>query len=234
MHDPQIRRRASTGSHSAAWIAAIGGLALSLSACAKLVVPAAIPPPAVSPAQCEDPIALRAAEQQSSHLESEVMRLQLDLEQAEAAMIAIESGMLGHQNRADAVSVLAEARISVESARQNVPWRALEVTKAQTKLEQAEKQLQAGNLGTAIFFASRAHRIGNTLIDEAQHISASPGARLIGAQRVNLRSGPSTQHRILEVLPRNTPVLTQRLEGPWWLVSTPSGQVGWLHAKYLQ
>ena len=216
----------------------MAGLALSLSACANFASPADAPaaatPPAVNPLLCEDSIFQRASQQQSSYFETEASRLQIDLREAEAAMIAIESGMRSHQSRADAVSVLAESRISVEHAGRNVPWRSPQVAEARTKLEEAEAQLQAGHLGTAVFFASRAHRIANTLNDEALRVSADRGTRFIGARRVNLRSGPSTQHEILDVLPRQTPVVTERLEAPWWLVRTLTGQVGWVHAKLLQ
>jgi len=149
-------------------------------------------------------------------------------------MIAIESGVKRHQSRANAVSALAEARISLENAVRNAPWRGPAVGQAQTKLEEAERQLQAGRPGTAIFLASRAERMANALNDEARLIAADEHTRFIGARRVNLRAGPSTQHEILGVLTRRTPVSTERLEDRWWRVRTMSGQVGWVHARLLK
>jgi len=61
--------------------------------------------------------------------------LRADLREAEEAMVAIESGLRGVYSRADAVSTLAESRIAVERASQNVPWRGERVLDAQQKIE---------------------------------------------------------------------------------------------------
>ncbi len=234
MDRPLTHGYAASPSSNAGRIAAIGWLAISMSACAALAPPPEAPPAPVSPVPCEDSIFRRASEQQSSYFESEAKRLEADLRQAETAMITIESGMRSHQSRADAVSMLAESRISVERAARNVPWRATEVADALSKLDEAERQLLADHLGTAVFFASRAHRIADKLNAEAELVAANQGTRFIRAQRVNLRSGPSTEHKIMGVLTHQTPVLTERHQDSWWLVRTLSGQVGWVHATLLQ
>lgn len=168
------------------------------------------------------------------HLESEIDHLRADLHQAEEAMAAIESGLRGLHTRADAVSALAEARIAVESAGQNAPWRTEDALEARSKLDEAERQLQAGHAGPAVFFASRARRIADTMNEEASKVAQSPEARFIHASRVNLRSGPSTSHRVIDVLGEATPVFSERREGDWVLVRTPAGSVGWIHASLLR
>jgi len=167
-------------------------------------------------------------------LEREVARLRGDLDEAESAMVAIESGLRGAQTRADAVSALAEARISVERARVSAPWRRAEIAEVTDKLEEAERQFQAGNPGSAVFFASRAQRIADALCEEARRITTAKGAGVITAPRVNLRAGPSTTDAVLSVLSEATPVLPQRSEGEWVLVRTPDGVAGWIHASLLE
>jgi hypothetical protein len=159
--------------------------------------------PALPPAA--DLEVYRSAERaQVEHLENEVARLREDLDQAEEAMVTVESGLRDVHIRADAVSSLAEARIAVERASKNVSWRPGAVREAQSKLEEAELQLQAGHPGSAVFFASRARRIAENLDAEARRVAAgrslhgAPGdggpdevhARLPGARGRRVGAGP--------------------------------------------
>ena len=175
----------------------------------------------------------RAGVDRATQLELEAERLRADLREAEEAMVAIESGLRGVLGRADAVSTLAESRIAVERASRNVPWRRERVVEARQKLEEAERQFQAGHTGSAVFFASRARRIAAALNAEAKRVANTPGARFINGRRVNLRAGPSTEDRILHILVGSTPVFPEREDGEWVLVLTPSGQVGWVHRSLL-
>jgi len=175
----------------------------------------------------------RAGVDRTTQLELEVERLRADLREAEEAMVAIESGLLGVHGRADAVSTLAESRIAVERASRDAPWRRNQVMEARRKLEEAERQFQAGHTGSAVFFASRARRIAQALSAEAERVASTPGTRFVNGQRVNLREGPSMEDRILHVLVGSTPVFPEREDGEWVLVMTPSGQVGWVHRSLL-
>jgi SH3-like domain-containing protein len=84
-----------------------------------------------------------------------------------------------------------------------------------------------------VFFASRAQRIADGLREEARSASSVQGSRVVTAQRVNLRAGPSTNESVLGVLPQWTPVMPQRSEGEWVLVRTPDGIAGWVHISLL-
>jgi hypothetical protein len=208
------------------------GALLLLPACASLHPPKgeSCPEPTV---QADAEVYQAAQQERTAHLEREVARLRADLRQAEEAMVTIESGLRGVHTRADAVSALAEARIAVERASQGVAWRPAEVREARAKLEEAERQLEAGHSGSAVFFASRARRIAETLSEEADQIAQHASTRFVRARRVNLRAGPSTDTQVIGVLYEATPVFLERREGDWVLVRTAAGPVGWVHDSLL-
>jgi hypothetical protein len=207
------------------------GALLLLTACAgPLPVKAEpCPEPTVQAVQADADVYQAAHQERTAHLEREVARLRADLHQAEEAMVTIESGLRGVHTRADAVSALAEARIAVERAGQSIPWRPDEVREARAKLEEAERQLEAGHSGSAVFFASRARRIAETLSEEADQIAQHASTRFVRVQRVNLRAGPSIDTRVIGVLDKATPVFLERRDGDWVLVRTAAGPVGWVH-----
>ncbi len=188
-------------------------------------------PPAAQAIETE--VYRRADAERVEFYEREVERLRADLRQAEASLVAMESGLRGSQSRADAVSALAEARIAVERVAPRVPWRRDRVGEARAKLRDAERQLEEGHVGSAVFFASRAQRITESLHAEVQQVEAWKKRRLVIGRRVNLRAGPSTGHRILQVLVARTPVFPERNQGDWSLVLTPTGQLGWIHDALL-
>ncbi|MCZ6782450.1 MAG: SH3 domain-containing protein [Proteobacteria bacterium] len=172
----------------------------------------------------------RAESQRARRLEQEVERLRADLRQAEEALVAAESGLLGTHGRADAVSSLAEVQIQVERAAREAPWRRAEIAEAKAKLGEGDRLIQQGHFGAALFFVYRAQRIADHLQGEAQQVAATLGARFIRGRHVNLRAGPSTDDPVLTVLTAGTPVFPERRRNGWMLVRTPSGPVGWVHA----
>jgi hypothetical protein len=217
------------------WIAAGALLSLQLTACAAFQG-FAFPAPAPEPRECGvatevTEIYARADDARTSQLKLEVKRLRADLYEAEESLIAIESGLLGVQGRADAVSALAETRIEIARAARNAPWSVERIEEAQQKLAEAERQFQAGHTGSAVFFVSRARRIADGLNDEARRVANTPGAGFIHASRVNLRAGPSTQHEVLAVLLSSTPVFREHTDGEWLMVRTTTGVVGWIHVS---
>ncbi|MFQ5418326.1 MAG: SH3 domain-containing protein [Myxococcota bacterium] len=181
-------------------------------------------------AEARSPIAI----DRKTQLELEVEALRADLREAEAAMDATERGLRGDSGRADAVSILAEARIEIERASRNVPWNRGEVDRAQEKLAEAERKLESGQIGSAVFFASRARQIAVGLNHVATRVANTPGTRFVRGRRVNVRSGPSTDERVLHVLVHATPVFPVRREGDWYLIQMISGRVGWIHASLLR
>jgi hypothetical protein len=195
------------------------------------------PPAPAAHAAVEHPeveIYRRAEAERVEFFERELARLRDDLARAEASIVAMESGLRGSQSRADAVSALAEARIALDRVSKRVPWRQDRVAEANAKLVEARRQLDADHVASSVFFASRAMGIAESLAAEAQLVSGWPGRKVIGGDRVNLRSGPSTDQPVLAVLSRETPVFPERSEDDWSLVRTPSGQIGWVHDGLLE
>jgi hypothetical protein len=225
----------AAGRRTACPVAALMLVLLPAAGCSH--APAAtrsiLPRAAERPPTRDDAIYRAAQDARTAYLEREVARLQADLAQAEEAMVTIESGLRGQHTRADAVSTVADARIAVERAARRAPWREREIEEARAKLAEAERQLRAGYSGSALFFASRATRISETLTEEASQVERFPGTRFVDTARANLRGGPSTRNRIVVVLPQSTPVFPERYEGSWLLVRTPAGPVGWLHESVL-
>jgi len=207
------------------WLALAG---LGLAAC---IHPGGAPVACPPDAELEFYRATQA--ERSAQWAREVARLRADLGQAERTMVSIESGLRGMHTRADAVSSIAEARIAIERASRRAPWRRDEVREARDKLEEAERQLQAGHAGSAVFFASRAARIATTLDEEANEVERNASTRFVNVRRVNLRIGPSVDHRVIGVLTEATPVFPERQEGDWVLVRTVAGPAGWVHTKLL-
>jgi hypothetical protein len=206
-------------------------LALALPGCETLF---GMPAPARDCQPSSDQAIYRSAgQEQVAHLERQVARLRADLLQAEEAMVAIESGLRGAHTRADAVSSVAEARIAVERATPAARWRPEQVSEARAKLEEAERQLQAGHTGSAVFFASRARRIAQNLNEEAEQVTRHASTRFVNTRNVNLRAGPSTQHPIVDVLGQDEPVFPEREQGDWVLVRTLAGPAGWIHVSLL-
>ena len=224
--------------HPKRFVVLAAAAALLASGCAQRgAAPAPAPPPPSEPAAATapDPAVYRRADaDRMKLLELEVERLQADLRSAEQALVAVESGMRGGQTRAEAVSMLAEARIAVDRAARRAPWRADAVAEARAKLDEADRELGAGHIGSAVFFVSRASRIAATLVEEAELVEKTPTTRYVNGGRVNLRAEPTTESTVVAVLPTNLPVFPEDDAGEWVLVRTVSGKVGWVHASLLR
>jgi len=176
----------------------------------------------------------RAETQRADQLSVEVKRLRADLLRAEEALVKVESGLRGNHTRANAVSELAEARILVKRAARKAPWRTKETSEAQSKLAEAERQVQQSNPGAALFFVYRARRIAELGLLEAKTVRSQPDTYFVVGDRVNLRAGPTTSDRVLRVLAGDTPVFVERSKGEWFLVRVISGSAGWIHESLVR
>ncbi len=185
------------------------------------------------PAEPAPEVYRRADADRLRELQEENERLRADVRSAEETLVAVESGMRGEQTRTEAVSRLAEARIQVDRAEKRAPWRADSVAEARRKLADADKQLAEDHVGSAIFFVSRASRIAETLLAEADLAAKTPGTRYVKSARTNLRKEPTLEAEVVALLPANLPVFPESAQGDWVLVRTVSGQVGFVHSELL-
>jgi hypothetical protein len=192
------------------------------------------PPPPAAEAPIDPAIYQRAQTERREYLEREVERLRADLHQAEHSILSLESGLRGLHTRADAVSAVAEARIALDRASRSAPWRRDRIAEAREKIEEADRQLTADHLGAAVFFASRAQRIIESLRAETEQVAQWSARRVIRGDRVNLRAEPSERSTIIEVLLAQTPLFPERSITDWTLVRTPDGRVGWVHSSLLR
>ena len=207
-----------------------------VGACASAPSPGPVvaPEPVVNAKVEPSPEILRRADADRVRaLEIEVERLRKDLRAAEDTLLAVESGMRGAQGHAEAVSALAETRIQVDRAARRAPWRVGEADEARAKLAEAERQLAAQHFDSAIFFVSRASRIGESLTGEADRVHSEPSTSFVRGNRVNLREAPSQQSAVLSTLPAKLPVFVEDQEGEWSLVRTVSGHVGFVRSDLL-
>jgi len=210
---------------------ALLALLAGLAGCASAPPPPPPPPPSETP---DAEVYRRADSERAERLAREVELLRAELEHAEQTLVAVESGLRGAQSRADAVSAIAEASVEVARAADRAGWRPDELAEARAKLEEAERQVDAGHFGSAIFFASRAERIAARALADAKSADAARDVRFVAGRRVNLRAGPSTQDRVLGVLVQGTPVYPERQQGDWVLVRSAPGPVGWIHATMIR
>jgi hypothetical protein len=191
------------------------------------------PPQAAPPIATSPEIQRRADADRVRELEFEVERLRADLRSAEETLLAVESGMRGAQGRAEAVSALAEARIHVDRAARRAPWRSEAAAEARERLAEAERQLAAQHVGSAVFFVSRAQRIAEALAAEAARVESDPKTQFVRGDGVNLRQGPTQEAAALETLPAELPVFVESREGGWSLVRTANGHVGFVRSDLL-
>jgi outer membrane murein-binding lipoprotein Lpp len=172
---------------------------------------------------------LHAQAKRADLLALEVARLRADLDQAERVLSSGDSTEGGPHSRADAIATIAEARIALERVADRATWGVEEVSEARAKLAEADRQVEVGHFGAAIFFASRAQRIAQSLGDEVKIVELETATAVVVGERVNLRTGNSTQDRVVRVLRRNTPVFAEGHDSDWVLVRTAGGDVGWVH-----
>ena len=84
----------------------------------------------------------RADRSRMERLEADVRRLSTDLQQAEKALIAVESKLTGAHTRAQAVRARAETLSQLEVAARKAPWLDEETRQARQKLSDAEKHIR--------------------------------------------------------------------------------------------
>lgn len=133
------------------------------------------------------------------------------------------------RTRATAVSVLAEAWISVEQAEAVAQWQPEAFDESQLLMAEAERQLKRGHAAAAIYFASRGQHVALSVIDQSKHAKSSVDTRFVSVDQLNVRRGPSAREPVIVRLERGTPVFEEGCFGRWVRVLTLRGERGWIH-----
>lgn len=103
---------------------------------------------------------LRRAEEDRRRLEERAALLQRDLELTETEVVRTKARLQGVETKADASSVIAEARILMGRL---APDDRATSSRCQELLAKAEQQINEGNYGAAVFFARKAQEITRTI-----------------------------------------------------------------------
>ena len=176
----------------------------------------------------------RADRARMERLEGDVRRLSTDLQQAERALIAVESKLIGAHTRAQAVRAHAETLSQLEVAAGKAPWLDEETRQARQKLSDADKHIRQSHYGAAILFASRAKRIASDIAAQAEAVRKAQNVSRVRVAVAVVRARPERRSSVVVKLTRGTPVFPEKEEGGWVLVRTPRGQIGWMAGSLLE
>ncbi len=176
----------------------------------------------------------RADRSRMEQLEADVRRLSTDLQQAEKALIAVESKLTGAHTRAQAVRAHAETLSLLEVVANKAPWLDVETRHARQKLRDADKHIREGHYGAAILFASRAQRIASDIAAQAEAVRRAQNVSQVRVAIAVVRAKPERRSAVVVKLTRGTPVFPEKKEGGWVLLRTPRGKIGWMAGSLLE
>jgi Bacterial SH3 domain len=176
----------------------------------------------------------RSAEEQKK-LEERLAILQHDLETTENEVIRTKAKLKGIETKAEASSAIAEAQtLVVRSLDQKV--KSPNLTRAQEKLELAERQLRGGNYGAAAFFALQAQDLLGRAVQPRSGARAEEngaGALMVAVASANVRSEPRADAAVVTKLSRGTTVVRLGENGDWLKVEA-LGRTGWIAKKLVR
>jgi uncharacterized protein YgiM (DUF1202 family) len=189
---------------------------------------------------------VRIARQETAAAEERSETLRGEMDRALDDMLASKPSLRGVNNRALAISRIAEARVQMQSASgRRGPEVAARLHGAEALLARADQALTEGNYGGAAYFADRAGemiRQARTVAEvAARHTGETTGlipivpARTIEvAVTANLRSGPDTARRRVGTVKPGTRLQAVGRLGEWFEVETQGGGTAWIHRSTLR
>jgi HEPN domain-containing protein len=172
---------------------------------------------------------LRKNAEDQKKLEERLSLLQHDLETTENEVIRTKAKLKGIETKAEASSAIAEAQTLLVRSLDG-KTRSPNLTRAQEKLELAERQLRGGNYGAAVFFALQAQDLlGRAAAARAGGRTEDNGAGplTVGVASAKVRSEPRTDAPVLTKLPRGTVVAPLGENGEWFKIEV-GGKTGWI------
>jgi hypothetical protein len=182
------------------------------------------------------------AQQETAAAEERFEALRREMDRALEDVLASKASLRGVNNRALAISRIAEVRVQMQSAAsRGAPEVAARLRGAEALLTRADQTLDEGNYGGAAYLADRAAELirqARTVAEmEVRPAGETPGfipivpARTVEvAVTANLRSGPdTTRSRVGTARPGTRLQAVGRL-GEWLEVETTTGgHTAWIH-----
>lgn len=184
---------------------------------------------------------LRIAQQETAAAEERFEALRREMDRALEDVLASKASLRGVNNRALAISRIAEVRVQMQSAGgRGGPEVAARLRGADALLARADQALTEGNYGGAAYLADRAAdmiRQARTVAEVAARqtgetanlIPIVPARTLEVAVTANLRSGPDiARPQVGRAQPGTRLQAVGRL-GEWFEVETAGGRTAWIH-----
>jgi len=187
---------------------------------------------------------LRSAQQESASAEEQYEATRREMERALDEVLASKASVRGVNNRALAISRIAEVRVQWQSAgRHDSPEVEARLRRAEALLARADETLEQGNFGGAAYLADRAGELveharavaevgspptgdATGLIPIIPIVPPRPVEVIVGA---NLRNGPDTAHLRVGAAAPGTRLVAVARRGDWFEVETEGGRTAWIH-----
>lgn len=183
---------------------------------------------------------LRIAQQETAAAEERFEALRREMDRALEDVLASKASLRGVNNRALAISRIAEVRVQMQSAGGRGGPQAARLRGADALLARADQALTEGNYGGAAYLADRAadmirqartvaEVVARQTRETANLIPIVPARTLEVAVTANLRSGPDiARPQVGRAQPGTRLQAVGRL-GEWFEVETKGGRTAWIH-----
>ena len=177
---------------------------------------------------------LKKADDDRRRLEEEVALLTRDLEFTENEIIRLKAKLRGLDNKAEASSAIAEARILMNRYRTQ-RGRTPNLDRSQELVERAEQQIVEENFGAAAFFAQKAEdllqdRRRTPAADAAADRPAPKKQYTVRVPTLNIRSDASETAEIVGKAAKGDVLFAETVRGDW--LSVTAGTVsGWVYRR---
>jgi hypothetical protein len=184
---------------------------------------------------------LEAAQRRAAVAEEQHEALRREMDRALDDLLASKASSHGMRNRALAISRIAEVRVQLRGVgRRDEPEVAGRLRRAESLLARADRTLEEGNYGGAVYLADRA----GDLVQHARTVAevaaqqTSEGAGLIPivpprtievVVGANLRQGPDTAQERVGAAQAGTRLVAVARRGDWFEVETTEGRTAWIH-----
>lgn len=184
---------------------------------------------------------VRIAQQESAAAEERFVALQREMDRALDDVLASKASLRGVNNRALAISRIAEVRVQMQSAvGHDQPEAAARLRGGEALLARADRALTEGNYGGAAYLADRAGELirqARTVAEVAARQPAEtaglipivPARTVEVAVNANLRRGPGVDRpRVGTAKPGERLLAVGRL-GEWFEIAREGGGTAWIH-----